>query len=146
MPVTRPATLLAAAIATGACFAYRPATLTPEPGSRVRVVLTTATAVPVSASARGDGRLVYPGVLEASGTIQGVAGDTIALRLGELRTAAGPIPAVADHVAMLPTARIARIEQRRFQAGTTLLAGGGALALAATAYIILLIAAITRGF
>jgi hypothetical protein len=85
-------------------------------------------------------------VWEASGAIQAAAGDTIALRLGELRTAAGPIPDLSDQIAMLPTNQIARIEQRRFQAGTTILTGVGALALAATAYVILLIVAMMRGF
>jgi hypothetical protein len=85
-------------------------------------------------------------VLEASGAIQAAASDTVALRLGELRTAAGPVPNVTDLVVMLPTARIARIEQRRFQAGTTILAGVGVFTLAAATYVIILIVAITHGF
>jgi hypothetical protein len=47
---------------------------------------------------------------------------------------------------MLPTAQIARIEERRFQAGSTALAGGAALALAATAFVFVIIVAVTRGF
>ena len=88
----------------------------------------------------------YPGVLEASGTIQAAAGDTVALLLGELHTAGGSLPNVSDQIALLPAAQIARIEQRRFQAGTTILAGVGAFALAATTYVLLLIVAITNGF
>ena len=141
-----PRMLLAVVIATGACFAYRRTALTPEPGSRVRIVFTTAMAVTTLAGGREKTDRVYPDVLEASGAIQAAAGDTIALRLGELRTAAGPIPNLADQIAMLPTARVARIERRRFQAGTTLLAGVGAFALAATAYVIVIIVAMMRGF
>jgi len=88
----------------------------------------------------------YPGVLEASGTIQAAAGDTVALRLGELHTAGGSVSNVSDQIALLPAAQIARIEQRRFQAGTTILAGVGAFALAATTYVFLLIIAITNAF
>jgi hypothetical protein len=138
--------LLAAAITTQACYAYRPAELTPEPGSRVRVVFTTAIAVTTYAGGRDTAQQVYPGVLEASGAIQAAASDTIALRLGELRTAAGPVPNVSDQVAMLPTAQVAHIEQRRFQAGATVLVGVGVLAVAATTYIVVIIAAITRAF
>lgn len=138
--------LLAALITTGACFAYRPVALAPEPGSRVRIVFTSAIAVTTYAGGREQAYQVYPGVLEASGAIQAAASDTVALRLGELRTAAGPVPNITDLVAMLPTARIARIEQRRFQAGTTILAGVGVFTLAAATYVIILIVAITHGF
>jgi hypothetical protein len=138
--------LLAAVIASGACFAYRRTALAPEPGSHVRIVFTTAVAVLTRAGGREKADRVYPDVLEASGAIQAAAGDTISLRLGELRTATGPIPNLSDRIALLPTAQIARIEQRRFQAGTTILAGVGAFALAATAYLIVLIAAMMRGF
>ncbi len=131
--------LLAALIATPGCYAYRRATLTPEAGSRVRIVFTSAVAVTTTAG-------VHPGVLEASGTITAAAADTLALRLGELRTAAGPVPDVAGRVALLPTARIARIEQRRFQAGTTALTGIGVLTLALATYLILVITAITHSF
>jgi hypothetical protein len=138
--------LLAVVITTGACFAYRRAALVPEPGSHVRVVLTTAIAVTTHVPGPKNAHRVYPGVLEASGAIEAAAGDTVALRLGELRTAGGPVPDVSGQVAMLPTAHIARIEQRRFQAGTTILAGVGLFALAATTYVILLIVAITHAF
>ena len=141
-----PRMFLTAVIATGACFAYRRTALAPEPGSRVRIVFTTAVGVMTRAGGREETDRVYPDVLEASGAIQAAAGDTIALRLGELRTAVGPIPNLSDQIAMLPTAQIARIEQRRFQAGTTILAGVGAFALAATAYVIVLIVAMMRGF
>ena len=87
-----------------------------------------------------------PGVLEASGVIQAAAADTVALRLGELRTAAGSVRGVSGRIAKLPTARIARIEQRRFQAGTTILAGVGLSTLALATYVILLTVALTKGF
>jgi hypothetical protein len=136
--------LLAAVATTAACFAYRPAAPTPQPGARVRVVFATAIAVTTHAGGQEGAHRMYPGVLEASGTIQAAASDTLALRLGELRTAAGPIPNVSDQVAMLPTAQIARMEQRRFQAGSTILMGVGVVVVAATASILVLIVALTR--
>jgi hypothetical protein len=97
--------------------------------------------MPVTTYSGGQGavRQVHPNVLEASGVIQAAAGDTIALRLGELRTASGAVPGVSDHVALLPTAHISHIEQRRFQAGTSVLVGVGALTLATTILMVLLI-------
>ena len=85
-------------------------------------------------------------MLEASGTIEAAAGDTVALRLGELRTAAGALPNVEGRVALLPTDRIAKIEGRRFQAGTTALTGVSLSALALTVYLLFVIAAITKAF
>jgi hypothetical protein len=89
---------------------------------------------------------MHSGVLEAIGTIEAAARDTIALRLGELRTATGSLPDVAGRVALLPTAQIAQIEERRFQAGTTALTGVSLSALALTVYLVLVIAAITKAF
>jgi hypothetical protein len=139
--------LLAVLLPTAACYAYRlTSSFTPEPGSRVRIVFTSSIVITTWQPGPDSTRRTHPGVLEASGTIQAAAGDTIALRLGELRTAAGVVSSDSNQVAMLPTAQIARIEERRFQAGTTALAGAGALALAASAFIVVIIAAITRGF
>lgn len=146
MRVTVRAALLGAWVTTSACYAYHPVALAPTPGSRVRIVFTSSTVVATWQPGPDSTRHTYPGVLEASGTIQAAASDTVALRLGELRTAAGLVASVSDQVAMLPTAHIARIEERRFQAGTTALAGGAALALAATAFVVVIIVAITRGF
>jgi hypothetical protein len=91
-------------------------------------------------------RRTYPGVLEASGTMQAAAGDTIALRLGELRTVGGALPGLSGQIALLPTTQIARIEVRRFQAGTTALAGIGVSTLALATFVILLTVALTKGF
>jgi hypothetical protein len=135
--------LLAATMVTGACFAYRPVTLAPQPGAQVRVIFTTAIPVTTYTGGRGAVRQVHPDVLEASGAIQAAAGDTIALRLGELRTAGGAVPGVSDQVALLPTGRI---EQRRFQAGTSVLVGVGALTLVTTILVVLLIVDIVHAF
>jgi hypothetical protein len=108
------------------------------------VVFTTAITVTTSAGGRENAHGAYSGVLEASGTIQAAASDTVALRLGELRTAAGPVPYVSGQVAMLPTAQIAHMEQRRFQAGTSIVAGATVLLIAGTASIVLLIVTLTR--
>ena len=138
--------LLVALIAAGACYAYRPTGLAPEPGSQVRVVFTTAMTVTTHPLDGAVPELEYPGVLEADGFVAAAASDTLALRLGHLRTAAGPLPQGSGQVAMLPTARIARVEQRRFQAGATMFTGIGLLALATTAFLVVTIAAITRSF
>lgn len=140
------AALLGAWLTTSACYAYRPVALAPTPGSRVRIVFTSSIAVTTVQPGLDSTRRTHPGVLEANGTIQAAASDTIALRLGELRTAAGSLPNVSGQVALLPTAPIARIEARRFQAGTTILAGVGVSALALATYLILLIVALTKGF
>lgn len=137
--------LLGALFATG-CYAYRPVAQAPPPESRVRIVFTTAISVTTTATAADSVRHTYPGVLEASGIIQGAAADTVALRLGALRTAAGSIPNVSGQVALLPTAHIRRIEQRRFQAGTTLLTGLGLSAIALATFLIIVIAAMVKGF
>jgi hypothetical protein len=146
MRMTVRAALLGALFTTGACFAYRPVALAPAPGAHVRIVFTSSIAVATFQLGPDSTRHVYSGVLEASGTIEAAATDTVALHLGELRTAAGAVPDVSGQVALLPSAQIARIEERRFQAGTTALAGIGAAALSLTALLVLLIAAITKGF
>lgn len=138
--------LVGAWLASAACYAYRPVALAPAPRARVRIVFTSAIIVTTLLAGPDTTRGTYPGVLEASGTIEAGARDTVALRLGELRTAVGALPNVAGQVALIPTAQIARIEERRFQAGTTALAGLGLSTIALGAYVIILIAAITKGF
>ena len=141
----RPFHLLGALIVVG-CYAYRPVAVPPAPDSRVRIVFTRAMTVTTMTVASDSAHHAYPGVLEASGITQGAAADTLALRLGELRTAAGRVEGVAGQVALLPTARIARIEQRRFQAGTTALTGVGVALIALATFVIVLIATLTKGF
>lgn len=146
MRVTVRAALLGVSLTTSACYAYKPVALAPTPGSRVRIMFTTSIVATTLQPGSDSTRRTHPGVLEASGTIQAAASDTVALRLGELRTATGALPNVSGQVALLPTAQIARIEERRFQAGTTALAGVGVSALALTTLVILLIVDITRAF
>jgi hypothetical protein len=145
MRVTVRAAFLGAWLTSSACYAYRPVALAPPPGSRVRIVFASSIAVTTLQSAPDSTGGTYPGVLEASGTIQAAAGDTVALHLGELRTASGSLLNVSGQVALLPTAQIARIEQRRFQAGTTILAGLGLSFLALSTFIILIMVALTKG-
>jgi len=146
MRITVPAALLGVCFTASACFAYRPVALAPAPGSHVRIVFTSSSVVATFQPGPDSTRRAHSGVLEASGTIEAAASDTVALHLGELRTAAGSVPAVSGQVALLPTDQIARIEERRFQAGTTALAGVGAAALSLTALVVLVIVAITKGF
>ena len=146
MRAARRAAALGAFGLLGACFAYRPASLAPAPGARVRVVLTSAVEVATAPAGADSAGRTYAGVLEASGTVQAAASDTIALRLGELRTVAGAVPGVEGRVALVPTGRIAKIEEWRFQPGTTALVGVGAATLALTTFLVVVIVAITRGF
>lgn len=146
MRMTVQAALVATWLTASACYAYRPVQLAPTSGAHVRIVFTTPIVVATFQLGPDSTRHTHPGVLEASGTIQAVASDTVALHLGQLRTAAGAAPGVSGQVALLPTTKIARIEERRFQAGTTALAGLGAAALALTVLVIRLTVAITKGF
>ena len=146
MRVATRGVLLGALISASACYAYRTVAVAPAAGSRVRIVLASETTVATSEPGRDDVRRSHDGVLEAGGRILAASGDTIAVRLGELRTADGAVPDLTDHVALLPTSRIARIEQRRFQAGTTLLTGVGLSTLALGAFMILVIGTMFKGF
>jgi hypothetical protein len=134
--------LLLLATLSGGCYAYRPVPVAPVPGSRVRIVLISEAPVAVMAPGRADTRRSVPGVLEAGGVMEASSADTVVLRLGELRTAAGAVSDVAANVALIPAALISRIEERRFQVGTTLLAGTGFAMLATGALMVLLIALI----
>jgi hypothetical protein len=109
-------------------------------------VFTSALVLTTLPSGPDSMRHTYPGVLEASGTIQAAAGDSVALFLEDARSAHGSVSGVVGQVALVSTTQIARIEERRFQAGTTALAGLGAAALAATALILVIVATITKGF
>jgi hypothetical protein len=136
--------LLAAVLTSGACYRYRPVAPPPAPGARVRVVFRNPLDVATLELGRDTTRRIHPGIFEASGTIEAATADTVALLLGQLRTRAGPLPSPSGEVALLPTSQIARIEERRFQPGTTLVAGVGAAALALTAYVVIAIVAITK--
>lgn len=141
-----PAAFVGALLTNGACYRYRPLVLPPAPGAQVRMVFRAPLEVTTLQLGPDTTRQTHPGVFEASGRIKAATTDTIALLLGELRTSAGPLAAVAGQVALLPTSQIARIEERRFQAGTTLLAGAGAATIALTVYVFILIVTITKAF
>lgn len=135
-----------AALTGGGCYAYRQVPTTPVPTSQVRVVLRTARTLSTVPLPPDTVRRTYGGILEAGGVIQAAAGDSLSLRLGELRSATGPVEAVDGQVVMIATADIERLEERRFQAGGTALAGLGAAAVAMTVFFVVTIAAIIRSF
>ncbi len=137
---------LGSAAVTGACYAYRQTALAPVSGAQVRLVLTSPAGVIAMTPGRDETRHIVPGVFEASGRLEAGAGDTLVLRLGVLRTAAGVAPKVEGQVALIATAQIARIEERRFQAGTTLLAGAGFAMLAFGTFMVLVLTTIFRNF
>ena len=140
-----PATALAGLLVAG-CYAYREVPKTPVPASVVRVVFRTARTLSTVPVPPDTVRRVYAGILEASGVIQAAAGDSLALRLGEVRAATGPVGDADGQVVMIATADVERIEERRFQSGTTALAGIGAAAVALTVFFVVIISAITRSF
>lgn len=136
---------LAGLLAAG-CYAYREVPTTPVPTSAVRVVFKTSQVLTTLPLAPDTIRRTYRGVLEARGEVQAGAGDSLALRLGELLVATGSVGDVDGQVVMIATDQVERFEVRRFQAGTTALAGFGAATLAMTAFLVLTIAAIARSF
>ncbi len=123
--------LVAAVLVTVGCYTYRPVARQGAPGAEVRIVLRSA-AVVVTVGEGGDGtRRSYPDVVEVRGTIR-TGGDTLSIRLGDLRTAAGSVPDVSGPIALLPAAEIGEIRERRLQGGRTLLAVGGLALIIAT--------------
>lgn len=138
--------VLLLAVCTGGCYAYRPVAVAPAPETRVRVVFTNALVVTTVPSGPDSMRHTYPGVLEIRGVIRAAAGDSVALLLDDVRTAQGSVRDVAGQTALVPTAQIARIEERHFQAGRTALGGVGVAALALAVYITIVLASITKSF
>lgn len=131
-------------VALAGCYGYRPARVAPEPGTRVRLVFIAATTIRLSPATAEDPPGLYENVLEASGVIEATSRDTIALRLGELRSADGPIAVRAHAVALVPVDRVARVSERHLAAGRTALGGAGMLLLAMTTLIVLLIITVTK--
>jgi hypothetical protein len=140
------AVLLVSCLMTVACFASKPVSTVPTPGATVRIVFKSAIDVTTVRPGVSDSRQSHGDVLEASGRVQAAAGDTIALRLGELRTASGAVSGVAGRVALLPTASVARIEERQFQAGRTALTGFAVATVALATFLVVVIAAMMKGF
>lgn len=133
--------LLALVLVAG-CYSYRTAGGTPRPDARVRILLTAESVIPLQAA--GATPDMQDGVLEASGRVVAASGDTIVLRLGELRGARGAFPGLEDRTALIPASRVARITERRFDAGRTALGGAGLSLLATATLIVLLIAVLVK--
>lgn len=131
---------------TAGCYAYRQVSLPPAPESRVRVIFRSPLILRTTPIAADSVEQTYSGVLEVTGVVQAAAGDSLALRLEDLRTAAGSVAGVSGRVVMVPTGAIARVEERRFQAGATALTGIGVATLALTTFLVFTIAAIMRSF
>lgn len=126
------------------CYGYRPVNLVPSPGASVRLVLVGATRIAVQPAASESVRARYDQVLEVSGTVEATSRDTVAIRLGELRTAAGPIAGSAHGVALVPLDRVSRVTERHLQAGRTLVGGAGVLLLATTVLVVVLIVTVAK--
>ena len=141
----RRAALLGCWLLAGGCYAYRQVAVVPAPESRVRVVFDRSIDVTTVPAVSDSARTTYPGVLEASGTIVAATRDTVALRLGELRTVAGKVPGVTGQTALVPAERIVRVDERKFQAGTTFLGGLGLSLLAVGAFVVVITVALVRG-
>ncbi len=135
---------LCVALLSGACFAYRSTPVAPAAGTRVRIVLVSAEPITVMQAGSGEGRRVIQGVVEVRGRMEAAGADTAVVRLGELHTAEGAVAGPDGLVALVPAAVIARIEERRFQAGTTLLAGTGFAMLALGTFLVLVIVTLTK--
>lgn len=129
-------------VAAAACFAYRPVAAPPAPGAHVRIVLRSASTVETVPDAGNGAPRSYPDVVEVHGTVRGV-GDTLAIRLGELRTATGSVPGVSARIALVPAAAIGEQRERRFQTGRTLLLAGGLALLVETIAIAMEVSVVT---
>lgn len=140
----RPWTVLLIVVAAVGCYTRRPTSLSPAPQARVRIVLATPTALIVLAPGDSSSRREVAGVLEASGSVLAAAGDTISVRLGELRTIDGAVPNLASCVALVPVHSIASVSERRLDMGRTVLAGAGVLVLASTVAVMVLIVTIVK--
>ena len=55
----------------------------------------------------GRARQSYPNVMEVHGTVR-TGGDTLSIRLGDLRTGNGSVPDVSGRIALLPAAESER--------------------------------------
>ena len=126
-----------------ACFRYQPTNFTPAAGTHVRLVLKTPTAVVIAATAESERREVAS-VLEASGTTIAVAADTISLRLGELRTVSGRVADVENAIVLVPVPSIASVNEKRLDAGRTLLGGAALVVVSAGAVMLALIAVLVK--
>ncbi len=135
---------LCVALISGACYAYRSTPVAPAAGARVRIVLVSAEPITVLPAGSGESRRIVQGVVEVRGRMEAAGADTAVVRLGELRTAEGTVAVPEGLVALVPAAVISRIEERRFQAGTTLLAGTGFAMVALGTFIVLLIVTLTK--
>lgn len=144
MSALRWGTLVGIAFATAACFGYRRVESVPAPGARVRLVLVTAS--DIATVTAGGTRERHARILEVHGTISASAEDTVAVRLGELRSESGALRGVKGRTALVATTAIGRLEQRRFLAANTALAGVGAMTLSITAFLVVIIISLTRGF
>lgn len=133
--------LLVLLLAGPACYRHLSVGTSPAPGADVRVVLVSSMEIVTVGTA--GARTTHVGVLEASGRVSAAAGDTLALRLGELRGVTRVIVADQGETALLPVSAIARVEQRRFSAGNTVVAGLGVVTLLTAAALLLIIRALT---
>lgn len=136
--------LLLVASVSAACYAYRTTAVAPDAGASVRIVLNSAAPITAMTPGREESRHAVAGVLEVRGRFVAGAADTLVVRLGELRTAAGAAPEADEQVALVPTALIARIDERRFQAGTTLLGLTGLAMIALCAFLVVIVATLTK--
>jgi hypothetical protein len=108
----------------------------------VRVVLISP--MEVTTVGKDGARQGHAAVFEVSGSVAAAAADTLAITLGELRVANGVLPIASGQTALVPTVAIARIEQRKLEAGRTVLAGLGALTVLTTVMIVLIIRALVQ--
>ncbi len=130
--------LVALVLVAAACFTYRPAAAPPAPGAHVRIVLRPGAAVETVPDGGDGARRSYPDVVEVHGTVRS-AGDTLAIRLGELSTATGAVPGESGRIALVPADAVAAHRERKLQLGRTLLLVGGLALLIETIAIALVV-------
>lgn len=134
---------LLAVLMSAACYRYQTASLSPAAGTRVRVVLKTATTVVIAATPESKQREVAS-VLEVSGITVAVAADTMSLRLGELRTIQGPVADLENRIALVPAQSIATVNEKRIDTGRTLLTGAGLVLIGVGTALIVLVSIVVK--
>ena len=126
--------LIVVVLGASGCFRYVPAQIeTTPPGEGVRLLVTRQGAAELSSVAEVD-----PVAPTIDGTVLGVEGSELLLRVAVGERREGFISTDLSQTIRVPTGEIVSFQRREFdKAGTVLLVGGGAAFVTAVAVFIL---------
>lgn len=129
---------IAAVLITASCFRYGAAPLTPDPGTRVRVLFPAPTTVHLQPAGWPSDAVppdIHEDVVDLEGVISAVGADTLTVIVHTLHTARGAEVEIRDRVTSLPIARIGQVERRRLDTTSTIVLSVVALGVAGTLYL-----------